>query len=125
MTNARSIGSSPTTLLGCDTTESLSAAQYKQLGALGFRWIARYVPYSGQAASVGIQADEVQSCLSGGMGLFLVQFARPSTWSAQAGRDDGELAASCARGLGLPVTTGLCVDMDVAPSEAVAIDYLN
>jgi hypothetical protein len=109
-----------------DTSEKLTAEQYAELYALGFRIGVRTVGNALQNPAYGISSAELQAAVTAKLGMMLYQFPRTSNWSATTGAADGTAAAHNALAIGFPKTACLWADLEGAiPSAAAMIDYVN
>src|SRR5262249_6688661 len=68
---------------GVDTSQKLNAEQYQFIASRGAKFVVRYLPHAGQAPGIGVDANEVLACVSAGLGIMLVQFARTSSLTPQ------------------------------------------
>jgi hypothetical protein len=101
---------------GFDTSEKLTAAQYRWAKANGFDFVVRYAPLAGQNPAVGIDSVELAGAVGSGLGVMIVQFSRTTGLTQENGHADGAMLAAFCRNLLLPVD--MCVWGDFSPADA-------
>jgi len=119
---------------GVDTIAVMTAPNAKALRASNYQgkpidFIVRYVSL-GAEGGWDIEAAEIDTILSEGLALLLVQHVREPNWvpSTARGASDGAQAAKNALAIGYATTCTIAVDVEgIAPGTpaAVVTDYIN
>jgi hypothetical protein len=110
---------------GFDADTPLTELACAALVAAGMTFAIRYVGFSGQqATTTDLTAVEVQTILSAGLALMIVQHVRYAGWnpSATLGAADGGAAVQHARATG--VATGTCLWCDLEGISGSADDTI-
>lgn len=85
-----------------DTSKKLTPEVIKQVAALGFEGIVRYVPLPGVDPALDIDVDELRAIMDTGLATMLVQHVRFANWNpgVEDGTVDARVASDHARGAG-------------------------
>lgn len=106
---------------GIDCASRLTREKASALYSLGYRFAGRYVvPTSGSTAWKALTLPEAEAIRASGMDIlciFELDAARAGRGEA-VGAQDGDLAQSCARALGIPAGTTLYFAVDYYPAAA-------
>lgn len=106
---------------GIDCASRLTREKASALYSLGYRFAGRYVvPTVGSTAWKALTLPEAEAIRASGMDIlciFELDAARAGRGEA-VGAQDGELAQSCARALGIPAGTTLYFAVDYYPAAA-------
>lgn len=106
---------------GIDCASRLTREKAEALYSLGYRFAGRYVvPISGSTAWKALTLPEAEAIRASGMDIlciFELDAARAGRGEA-VGAQDGDLAQSCARALGIPAGTTLYFAVDYYPAAA-------
>ncbi len=106
---------------GIDCASRLTREKASALYSLGYRFAGRYVvPISGSTAWKALTLPEAEAIRASGMDIlciFELDAARAGRGEA-VGAQDGDLALTCARALGIPAGTTLYFAVDYYPAAA-------
>jgi hypothetical protein len=107
------VSTAPEGARGIDANSPITADVAQAFLAAGFSFVVRYVPRT-LRHTYDITAAEVETILSAGLGLMLVQHVAPEGWapSASLGKAYGETAAREASAVGYPRGGVLWCDLE-------------
>lgn len=111
---------------GFDVDQPLSAEQCKVFVDNNYRFVIRYIPRAAPLAAGNLTAAEIQTILTSGLSLGVVQHVSPDNWlpTAALGTEYGEFAGQYATEIGLPPHTIIWMDLEMVSLSVTADDVI-
>lgn len=115
---------------GADVNQILSAQDCKVFVENGETFLIRYIPRTPELIAGNITASEIQTILTSGLGLSIVQHCPRPNWdpSAELGELYGGYASGYCKSIGLPSGMVIWLDLEEVSSAATpeeVMEYCN
>lgn len=111
---------------GADVDQQLTAKDCQAFVQNGESFTIRYIPRTAALAAGNLTASEIQTILTSGLSLGVVQHVSPDNWlpTAALGTEYGEFAGQYAAEIGLPPHTIIWMDLEMVSLSATADDVI-